>query len=76
MPEDVALNVECRVGKDHQEILKFADEKQIDLIVLGRQGRGALPQALFGSVAEKVARKARCAVLTVPLSYQKRHEKA
>ena len=74
LPEGVVLNVEFRVGKDHQEILGFAREKHIDLIVMGRQGRGALPKTLFGSVAEKVAHKAECAVLVVPLSYQKRLE--
>jgi len=75
LPEGVELKVEFRVGKDHQEILRFAREKEIDLIVMGRQGRGALQHTLYGKVAEKVACKAECAVLVVPLSYQKRLEK-
>jgi nucleotide-binding universal stress UspA family protein len=33
-----------------------------------------LQKPLFGSVTEKVARKADCAVLVVPLSYQQRIE--
>ena len=63
-----------RVGKDWQEILAFAKEKQIDLIVMGRHGRSALQKTLFGNVTEKITRKADCAVLVVPLSYQKRLE--
>ncbi len=71
-PKDVNIKTEYRIGKDWQEILDFAHQKQIDLIVMGRQGSGTLQKALFGNVTEKVARKAECAVLIVPLSYQKR----
>jgi len=66
------LHIEYRIGKDWQEIVAFAKEMEIDLIVMGRQGRGALQKTLFGNVNEKVVRKADCAVLVVPLSYQKR----
>jgi nucleotide-binding universal stress UspA family protein len=76
LPENVTLQVEIRIGKDHQEILVFAREKQIDLIVMGRQGRGSLQKALFGNVTEKVVRKADCAVLVVPLSYRKQRADA
>jgi nucleotide-binding universal stress UspA family protein len=75
LPEGISLKVEYRIGKDWQEILDFAREKQVDLIVMGRQGSGALQKALFGNVTEKVARKAECAVLIVPLSFQMRVEK-
>lgn len=72
LPENVTLHVEIRIGKDSQEILAFAQAKQVDLIVMGRQGRGSLQKALFGNVTEKVVRKADSAVLVVPLSYGKR----
>lgn len=72
LPEPIEFSVEIRVGKDDQEILDFARQRQVDLIVMGRQGRGALQKALFGNVTEKVVRKADCAVLVVPLSYGKR----
>ncbi len=74
LPAGVDLKVEIRVGKDHQQILEFAREKQIDLIVLGRHGHRALEKALFGDVTEKVASRAECAVLVIPLSYQKRYQ--
>jgi nucleotide-binding universal stress UspA family protein len=72
LPEHIELSVEIRVGKDDQEILAFARREQVDLIVMGRQGHGALQKALFGNVTEKVVRKADCAVLVVPLSYRKK----
>ncbi len=74
LPQGVDMMVEFKVGKDSQQILKFAEEKQIDLIVMGRQGHGALQKAFFGNVTEKVTRKADCAVLVVPLSYQKKYQ--
>lgn len=72
LPAGMDLKAEFRVGKEHQQILRFAREKRIDLIVMGRQGHGALQHALFGKVAEKVVCKAECAVLVVPLNYQER----
>ena len=47
------------------EIIRYAREKNIDLLVLGTHGRGAIAHMLMGSVAEKIVRKAPCPVLTV-----------
>jgi len=52
-------------GAPVEEIVDYAKEKNIDLIVMGTHGRGWLAHALMGSVAEKVVRKAPCPVLTV-----------
>jgi nucleotide-binding universal stress UspA family protein len=46
-------------------IVEYAREKQIDLIVMGTHGRGAVAHLLMGSVAERVVRTAPCPVLTV-----------
>lgn len=54
-----------RVGTPFLEIVRYAKEEQIDLIVVGSHGRSGLAHVLMGSVAEKVVRKAPCAVLTV-----------
>jgi nucleotide-binding universal stress UspA family protein len=54
-----------RVGSPFVEIVRYAREEQVDLIVLGTHGRGAIAHMLLGSVAERVVRKAPCAVLTV-----------
>ncbi len=52
-------------GVAHQEILKAADSKKVDLIVMGTQGRGGINRAIMGSVAEKIVRAAKCPVLTL-----------
>lgn len=52
-------------GIPYDEILKFAKEKNIDIIVIGTHGRKGLDRFLFGSTAEKVVRYAPCPVLTV-----------
>jgi nucleotide-binding universal stress UspA family protein len=44
-------------------ILEVAEEWQADLIVVGSQGRKGIKRFLLGSVAESVARHARCSVL-------------
>ncbi len=74
LPEGLELKVEMRIGKDSQQILQFAREHRIDLIVMGRHGHshGRLQKTLFGNVTEKIASKADCAVLIVPLSYRDR----
>ena len=56
---------EVREGTPFYEIIQFAKEKDIDLIVMGTHGRGWLAHVLLGSVTEKVVRKAPCPVLTV-----------
>jgi universal stress protein A len=50
-----------------REIVGTAKETGCDLVVMGTHGRGAVTHLLLGSVAEKVVRKAECAVLTVHL---------
>ncbi|MBM4104363.1 MAG: universal stress protein [Planctomycetes bacterium] len=75
MPAGADFAVEFRIGKDYQEILTFAEEKNIDLIILGRQGKGAFQKAFFGNVTEKVARHASCAVMIIPLSYKEKLSK-
>lgn len=52
-------------GNPFVEIVRYAKEHEIDLIVIGTHGRGALAQVLMGSVADRVVRKAPCPVLTV-----------
>ena len=52
-------------GKPFVEIIRYARDNSIDLIVMGTHGRSALASILLGSVTEKVVRKAPCPVLTV-----------
>lgn len=52
-------------GDPVHEIVKYAAEHEIDVIVLGTHGRTGMSHLLIGSVAEKVVRLATCPVLTV-----------
>jgi nucleotide-binding universal stress UspA family protein len=52
------------LGGPDVEIVRYAQERDTDLIVLGTHGRG-VADVLLGSVAEKVVRLAPCPVLTV-----------
>jgi nucleotide-binding universal stress UspA family protein len=54
-----------RLGNPGNEIVRYAEEHQIDLIVVGTHGRGPVAHLLLGSVAERVVRQAKCPVLTI-----------
>jgi nucleotide-binding universal stress UspA family protein len=56
-----------RRGKPHQEILRYADENDVDLVVMGTHGRTGLDRYLIGSVAERIVRTADVPVLTVSM---------
>lgn len=59
------LHCEVREGTPFYEIIRFARETEIDLIIMGTHGHSGLAHVLMGSVTEKVVRKAPCPVLTV-----------
>ncbi|UCF36299.1 MAG: universal stress protein [Acidobacteriota bacterium] len=52
-------------GDPAREIVRLAEEEEVDLIVIATHGLTGWQHIVFGSVAEKVVRTARCAVLTV-----------
>lgn len=52
-------------GSPKVEIIRYARNQDIDLIVLSTHGRTGLAHVLMGSVAESVVRTAPCPVLTV-----------
>jgi nucleotide-binding universal stress UspA family protein len=52
-------------GLTAKEIVQYAIDNGIDLIVMGTHGRRGVAHLLLGSVAEQVLRTAPCPVLTV-----------
>lgn len=60
-----AWEVETAVGQPADTIVRVAQDRHADLIVMGTHGRTGLQHMLLGSVAEKVVRLAPCPVLTV-----------
>ncbi|RPH98833.1 MAG: universal stress protein [Calditrichaeota bacterium] len=74
IPAEIPFQVTIKTGKAPEQILKYAEEINADLIIMGRQGASQLGKQWFGNVTEKIARKAGCAVLIIPYSYEKRLE--
>lgn len=69
LPDAEASQVEVArhvvVGKPYRTIVKIAEAKKADLIVMATRGRTGLSHLLMGSVAERVVRIAPCPVLTI-----------
>jgi nucleotide-binding universal stress UspA family protein len=66
--EGLGFTVESRMedGDAADTILEVSKDADIDAIIIGRQGRGAVEEFLLGSVSKKVVTNAPVPVLTVP----------
>jgi nucleotide-binding universal stress UspA family protein len=65
MADGIQPEFVVHTGLTAGSILFFAEEQDIDLIVMGTHGRQGLDRMAMGSVAEKTLRKAHCPVLTI-----------
>lgn len=63
--DGVVAKTFIRLGKPEEEIIEFAKQNAIDLIVMGTHGRTGLEHMLVGSVAERVVRGSTVPVLTI-----------
>ena len=63
--DGVDLQTVTLEGKPTVEIVKYATENAVDLIVIGTKGKRGFELLLLGSVAEKVVQSAPCKVLVV-----------
>ena len=63
--KDVEVVSDVKKGTPYEEILKEQQSKKMDLIVIASHGKTGLLSHLIGSVAEKVARGAKCPVMLV-----------
>lgn len=59
------VTTEIVIGHADEEILKFAQTVEADLIVMGTHGRKGIEKLFVGSTAEKVVRSSKIPVLTV-----------
>jgi nucleotide-binding universal stress UspA family protein len=64
---DIAVSHVLLEGDPADEIVRYAQDAAIDVIVIGTHGRTGLDRVQLGSVAEKVMREAPCSVLVVKL---------
>ncbi|MBN2307645.1 MAG: universal stress protein [Candidatus Hydrogenedentes bacterium] len=63
--EGIRVEPVAKTGVAYREICQTVQEDHVDLVVMPTHGRSGFGHVLFGSVAEKVVRLARCPVLTV-----------
>ncbi len=62
----IKFEIVTKSGREDDEILKFAKQEQVDLIVMGTHGRTGIEHVFFGSVAEKVLRHSPYPVFIIP----------
>ncbi len=63
--ESVEVESVILEGSPAHELVNFAEENDIDLIVMGTHGKNAIERFLLGSIAENVVRHSKKAVLVV-----------
>ena len=61
----VALEGETVLGLPARAIIEYAEENEIDQVVMGSHGRDGVSRILLGSVAETVVRRSPCPVTVV-----------
>jgi nucleotide-binding universal stress UspA family protein len=62
----VVVDVHVRHGRAAHEILEEAQDRAVDLIVLGSRGRHAFERLVLGSVTSRILHTSTCPVLVVP----------
>jgi nucleotide-binding universal stress UspA family protein len=64
-PDFPKLTTRVELGYPADQILKIAEQEEIDLIIMGTHGRRGIERAIFGSVAFKVVQEANCTIVTI-----------
>ncbi len=66
----IEVETVSRVGLPHEEIIKYATENDMAMVIMGAGGKDFVTRRLLGSVTEKVAkevgRKLSCPLLITP----------
>ncbi|UFS69628.1 universal stress protein [Geomonas sp. RF6] len=63
--EGVDLETAVAHGDPAEEILRLAQQEEIDVIIIGSTGKGFLKRKVIGSVSHKVVKGAKCSVYLV-----------
>ncbi len=64
---DVKVNIILEMGRPFKEITRAVDENKVDLLLLGRQGKGILKDIFIGSNSNNLTRRVNSSVLLVPM---------
>lgn len=65
LSKEIKVSTEVRNGVPYEEILKYQEEKGVDLIVISSHGRSAIKTYFMGNVTSRVLKGAKCEVLLV-----------
>lgn len=63
---DVKVDVILDMGRPFREINRVINENEVDLVILGRQGKGIMKDIFIGSNSNNIARRANASVLLIP----------
>lgn len=74
MSLDTAVRLEVVEGYPNTSINTYAEENQVDLIVIGHSAKHGLLGLLMGSTAETVTKHAKCDVLVMRVPQPQSHE--
>lgn len=61
----VPAEVACEIGQPADNIIQFAEDYDVDLIVMSSHGRSGINRWVYGSVAERVLRQGPCATAII-----------
>jgi nucleotide-binding universal stress UspA family protein len=64
--DQVPYETEVTLGTPYKTILERAKKLGCDMIVMGTHGQTGIQEVIFGSTAQRIIRRARIPVLTVP----------
>ncbi|HSL85670.1 MAG TPA: universal stress protein [Bacteroidales bacterium] len=60
------VDIILEMGRPFREISRVVDENDVDLLILGRQGKGIIKDIFVGSNSNNLARRAHTSVLLIP----------
>lgn len=65
VPDDLTVELSAVRGEPSMEIIQYAKNNDIDMIIMGTHGHTGFSHILLGSVTDKIVRYSPCPVLTV-----------
>jgi universal stress protein A len=65
VPDEIDFELVVLEGHVSSKIISFLEENEVDLVITGSYGASGMGLVIFGSVANRVARKAPCSVMIV-----------
>ncbi len=63
--KEITKNIVTVIGRPHEEIVRFAETEQVDVVVMCTRGTSGISRWLMGSVADRVARSVNVPVFLI-----------